>query len=410
MSQLATRVPLRRNRDFQLLWIGSTLAGLGSMIGNLAMPLLVLHETGSPAAAGLVGSVSALAVLVVSLPAGAVADAVERRRLMICSQLGGVVVAAVLAAAVLTGRAGLPLILVATVAVAVFGSLYHPAAMCLVQTTVATGQLGPAMSRLQARTAALQVAGPLCGGVVFSLSHSLPFTVRAAALIASIACLLAIRARSTPTPTDRHPMSLGHLTAGVRFVWGQRYLRAILLLFGAGVGTAFSAVLLIALTAATDADPSGRSSGAMMALTAVGSLLGSLLAPRLPAFHRPERILPLTCWICAAVVPLLALVAASPLAIGALLGMVLFVAAVGNVAFETEMIRRTPPDLVGRSEAGQVFISTLAAPVGPLGGGLLAERFGSATAFAVVGIMLALLAATLTTALRPTPRPAPPTS
>jgi MFS family permease len=69
------------------------------------------------------------------------------------------------------------------------------------------------------------------------------------------------------------------------------------------------------------------------------------------------------------------------------------------VNFETEMLRLTPADLVGRSEAGQLFLSTLAAPLGPICGGLPADRYGPATAFVALGVVLAALAATLTLAL-----------
>jgi MFS family permease len=396
MADVVTDVPLRHNRDFKLLWAGGTLAGLGSLIGNLAVPLLVLQQTGSAAQAGVVGSVSAVALLVASIPAGAAADAVERRRLMIWSQLGGVLAAAVLVGGVLAGHPGLPLILGVTIAVAVLGSLYAPASMGLIQAAVPASQLGLAMSSLQARTAALQVVGPLAGGVVFSISPVLPFTVRAGALLASVLCLLAVRARSVPDPA---PITMPHLTAGIRFIWGQRYLRTILLVFGAGVGTVFAAVMLVALAAATETDPSGRSSGVLVALTAAGSLAGALLAPRLRAADRPHRALTLTCWCLAATVPLLALVASRPAVIGTLLGVSMLIAAVGSVAFETEMLRLTPPDLVGRSEAGQLFISTLAAPLGPIGGGLLADRYGAPTAFVAFGVVLAALAMILTLTL-----------
>jgi MFS family permease len=393
--------PLRRNRDFQLLLIGSTVAGLGSTIGNLAVPLLVLWETGSPSKAGLVGSLQAVALAVAILPAGAVADAVERRRLMIGSQLAGVLVAAVLAGAVLAGAADLSLILAATAAGAVISSLYAPAAVGLVQAVVPAEQFGAASARLQARNAALQIAGPLTGGVIFSVSPAMPFIARAGALLVATASLLAVRTRSAPvTVAGRAAMSLRELTAGFRFVWQQRYLRIILIVYGAGMGAAFSAVMLVALTATVRADPTGRSSGTMVALTAAGSLIGAMIAPRLGIVDRAPRILTLTCWVSAAIVPLLALVAARPLAIGLLLGAVLLAAAIGTVALETEMLRLTPPGLIGRAEAGQVFLSTVAVPLGPLGGGLLVELFGSDTAFIALGGALVALAATLTIALR----------
>lgn len=401
-ADVPARVPLRRNRDFQLIWIGGTVAGLGSLIGNLAVPLLVLRETGSPARAGLVGSVSAVTALIAIIPAGALADAAERRRLMICCQLAGAAIAVGFAAAVLSGHPALLLILAATAAVTVLGSVYTPAATALLRTAVPADQLGLAMSRLQARTAALQIAGPLAGGVAFGFSPALPFTIRAGALLASVACLLALRVRSNPEPRDGGPLTLEQVTAGLRFVWRQRYLRVILLVFGAGLSSVFSAVMLVAIAASARVDPSGRSSGALVAATSAGSLVGALLAPRFGTPGRPNRVLILTCWVSAGIVPLLAMVTA-PLAMGALLGVVLLISAVGNVAFETEVVRLTPTGMVGRAEASMIFISMAAQPLGPLCGGLLIDRFGPAVSFLVLAVVTAAVATTLTVLLRHEP-------
>jgi len=76
-------VSLGRNREFMLLWSGQALSGLGSQISQVAYPLLVLAVTGSPAKAGIVGFAQQLPIAVLALPAGALADHVNRKRLMI---------------------------------------------------------------------------------------------------------------------------------------------------------------------------------------------------------------------------------------------------------------------------------------------------------------------------------------
>src|SRR6476646_11840674 len=67
-------VPLRRNRDFILLWSGQVVSTLGSEVSGLAFPRLVLSLTGSPAQAGIVGFARGLPYLLVYLPAGALVD------------------------------------------------------------------------------------------------------------------------------------------------------------------------------------------------------------------------------------------------------------------------------------------------------------------------------------------------
>src|SRR5580700_11770055 len=75
--------PLRRNRDFQLLWGGQAVSLLGSQTSRIAYPLLVLAMTGSPAKAGIAGFAAMLGYLLFPLPAGALADRYDRKRMMI---------------------------------------------------------------------------------------------------------------------------------------------------------------------------------------------------------------------------------------------------------------------------------------------------------------------------------------
>jgi len=78
-------VSLKRNREFMLLWSGQALSGLGSQISQVAYPLLVLAVTGSPAKAGIVGFAQQVPIAVLALPAGALADHLNRKRLMIAA-------------------------------------------------------------------------------------------------------------------------------------------------------------------------------------------------------------------------------------------------------------------------------------------------------------------------------------
>jgi MFS family permease len=198
------------------------------------------------------------------------------------------------------------------------------------------------------------------------------------------------------------------LTAGFRFIWAQPYLRAFLIFFGMGLNAAFGGVMLVAITGAAQADPSGRSSGAIIALGAAGYLVGALLAPRMRAHHRPRAMPVLTCWISAAVVTLLAAIT-TPLAMGALLAVALFVAALTNVAFDTEQLRLTPDHLTGWVGAATMLIALAAQPAGPLAGGLLVGEFGPRIAFLVLGMVIVATATILTLLLGGVPRPPAPT-
>src|SRR5947209_19773727 len=76
-------VPLRRNRDYMLVWAGEGVSELGSQVSTVAYPLLVLALTHSPAEAGVVGLAATLPLPLLALPAGMLADHFYRKRLML---------------------------------------------------------------------------------------------------------------------------------------------------------------------------------------------------------------------------------------------------------------------------------------------------------------------------------------
>src|SRR6478672_2714632 len=75
--------PLRRNRDFNLLWVGQVASELGANVAAIAFPLLVLATTGSPVMAGIVAAAGFLPDLVLAVPAGALVDRWNQKRVMI---------------------------------------------------------------------------------------------------------------------------------------------------------------------------------------------------------------------------------------------------------------------------------------------------------------------------------------
>lgn len=77
------KTALLRNRDYLLLWSGQTVSAAGSQVSGFVLPLLILQLTGSAAQAGFVGAFGGLPFIVLSLPAGALADRWDRKRLMI---------------------------------------------------------------------------------------------------------------------------------------------------------------------------------------------------------------------------------------------------------------------------------------------------------------------------------------
>src|SRR5947209_5103546 len=93
---LAVSTSLRRNRDFMLLWSGQALSSLGSEVTHVAYPLLVLAITHAAAKAGIVGFAWNLPIALLALPAGALADRIDRKYLLVgCDAVRAIVLAAI---------------------------------------------------------------------------------------------------------------------------------------------------------------------------------------------------------------------------------------------------------------------------------------------------------------------------
>ncbi|WEH32195.1 MFS transporter [Streptomyces sp. AM 4-1-1] len=397
---------LRSNRDFRLLWISGLFATLGIQMSALALPLLVLRETGSAVQAGAIGTVSVGALLFTMLPGGVLADRVERRRLMRLCDVGSLLAVTSLVVAVLNGGVPLVLVLLVAGAGAVLNSVYGPAAFGLMRTVVSAEHMGTATARLQARTSTARLVGPLVGGALFAWHSVLPFLAEAVGLLISTACVALVRTRSKAEKRAGSVFSRKELTAGLTFLWSLPYLRTVLLVFGLGMNFAFGAMMFTTLAVFSDSGQSGLGGGVVVTCTSAGALLGALIAPKLRPEDHSWALIVATCWGCVLTAGLLAWIR-QPLAAGLLCAACMCLATVASIGFLSTMLVVTPNDRVGRVQSAASFLSTLVQPFGPLVGGVLLGALGAVGAYGVLGGVLALSAAviTLTPSVRRGPAP-----
>jgi len=99
---------LWRNRDYMLLWSGQAVSRVGGRVSDLALPLLILALTRSPAQAGLLGAAGTVPSLLLSLPAGAFIDRWDRKRTMIACDIGRAVLIGSVPVAFALGRLAVP--------------------------------------------------------------------------------------------------------------------------------------------------------------------------------------------------------------------------------------------------------------------------------------------------------------
>src|SRR3984957_15241596 len=220
-------VPLRRNRDFQLLWGGQAISLLGSQTSKIAYPLLVLAMTGSPAKAGIAGFAAMLGYLLFPLPAGALADRYDRKRIMIGCDVIRLLAVGSIAVAGWAAHITYVQVLVAGFAEGTASVFFGVAQRAALPMLVHPSQRSVAVSQNEARQNAAQLAGPALGGGLFGLSEAAPFAADALSYLASLVTLPFIKApMQAPSAGARPARRLrAELGEGLAFTWRQPFLR-----------------------------------------------------------------------------------------------------------------------------------------------------------------------------------------
>jgi MFS family permease len=186
-------VPLWRNRDFLLLWTGQVVSTAGTRVSGLAYPLLVLAITGSAAQAGLVAAAQTVPFLIWFVPAGALVDRWPRKRVMLVADAGRAVALASVAVAVLSGRLVIGYVVVAAFAEGTLYVFFLLAETAALPYVVPRAQLPAAVAQNQARDHGATLIGQPLSGLLFGLSHALPFAFDAVSYLVGVAMTAPIR-------------------------------------------------------------------------------------------------------------------------------------------------------------------------------------------------------------------------
>jgi len=155
-----------RHRDFRVFWIALLLSSVGSQFTTVAIAWQIYEITNSPLQLGLIGLARALPQMAMLLFGGLLADAMNRRKLMMYTQSSLFCVSAALAAITLGGKTTALTLYGATIALALFNSLESPSRQALVANLVPREDLAPAMALTNTQRYIATIAGPSIAGVV----------------------------------------------------------------------------------------------------------------------------------------------------------------------------------------------------------------------------------------------------
>ena len=274
MSRNRLLSPLR-HRDFRVLWIGLLLSSVGSQFTQVAMAWQIYELTDSPLQIGMLGLVRAVPQMFILLFGGLLADAMNRRKLMMVTQASLFFVSGALALLTLAGQVTPLKLYGVTVFLALFSSLESPSRQAIVTNLVPAEDLARAFAVFSTQRQIATIAGPSIAGLVLAFAGpGICYGVDAASWIVMLASLALIRTK-LPERGGWRTISLNSLRAGFRFVWSHAVIFPFLMMdFGANIFGTVRSLFPIYARDILAVGPQGL--GILYAASAAGALLGAL--------------------------------------------------------------------------------------------------------------------------------------
>lgn len=384
----------RPSSDFLRFWIGQTISNLGSSITMLAIPLLIYERTESALYLSLASISYLLPYLMFGLIIGAWVDRVDRKRLMIWTDIARTAV--IVTIPLLAWFDALPLAWIFAVSFlnSTLSIAFNSAEFAAIPSLVSSDNLVSANGRIQASYAGATVIGPILAGLLAGvISIETILLIDGLSYLASAASLALVRGRfnaakaAGPRTTMR-----SDIVEGLRYVFGHPVLRAISLMIALFnfIGVTFMDQLVLFSKERLDADESQV--GLLFSAGSVGIIALSLLAGRIRQ-RAPFSKTVLTALILSGLLTIAFAVNTSFVVAMVLFGLTMGISVVFNI--NTGSLRQAivPSHLLGRVISIAAVIATSLSPLGSLLGGLAIERTGNvALVYGTTGVLMVLVA------------------
>ncbi|WP_438270615.1 MFS transporter [Streptomyces platensis] len=277
--------PWRSSRDFRLLWCAGAITVFGTFLTVVALPLQLKQLTGSTLAVGALGAVELVPLVVFGLYGGALADFVDRRLLIIGSELAlGLISALLLLNSLLPDPLVWPLYVAAAISSALTG-IQRPALDAIVPRIVRHDQLAAAAALNSLRWQIGAIAGPALAGGLLALA-GLRWAYAIDAVTYLLSALLSRKLAPSPAAHDAEKPSLRGIAEGARYAWSRKELLGTYAVDVIAMLFAFPLAIFPFLADELDAP---WSLGMMYAALPAGALVVSLTSGWTARVHRQGR-------------------------------------------------------------------------------------------------------------------------
>ncbi|WP_405786139.1 MULTISPECIES: MFS transporter [unclassified Streptomyces] len=268
------------------MWVSGVITTFGSFLTLVALPVQIKDLTGSAVAVGAVGAVELVPLIVFGLYGGALADAMDRKVLIVATEAAqGLLVVGLLLNTLLPHPVLWPLYAVAALSSALTG-LQRPALDSIVPRIVPRDQLTAAAALNALRWQIGAIAGPSLAGLVIAYA-GLPWAYGIDIVTFALSVVLGLGLRRSPAAHDARPPSLRGIAEGARYAWSRKELLGTYAIDLAAMFFAYPAAIFPFLA---DDLHAPWSLGLMYAAGSVGSLLVSLTSGWTSRVHRHGRM------------------------------------------------------------------------------------------------------------------------
>jgi MFS family permease len=377
--------PLRLDRDFRWLWTGQAISGIGNQLTRLALPYQVYHQTGSTLAIAGLTLFQLVPILVFSLGAGSIADAVDRRRLLRITQLGLMSTSLVLAILALQPAVPLPVLFAVAFVASAFGSMDQPARSSSVPRLVARERLPAAIALNQLNFQIASVLGPTIAGILIAtIGLAGAYFVDVLSFSASFLALFRI-SPLPPLVRGARP-GLTAIREGLRFAWERRVILAtyVIDLDAMIFGMPQSLFPALALDV-FHVGPTGF--GFLAAAPSVGALLGALLSGWVSRVRRVGMAVIVAVGIWGAAITLFGLSTFS-FALAFVFLAIAGAADVISAVFRATIVQLAAPDeLRGRVSSINILVVTSGPRLGDIEAAAVASAIGTQLSVVSGGVL-----------------------
>ncbi|OGO55012.1 MAG: hypothetical protein A2Z32_13615 [Chloroflexi bacterium RBG_16_69_14] len=379
-----------RHRNYRLFFAGQAISLVGTWMQQVAQAWLVLELTHDPVWLGIVAAVQFIPIMVLGLFAGVAADALPKRRVLLCTQIAMMILAAILAVLTVSGVVEVWMILGLAFLLGVAGAVDMPVRQSFAIELVGREDIGTAVALNSAMFNGARVVGPAAAGLAIAAFGVGPaFVINALSFLAVIVGLRMMDERELQVPTRiARPGSaravVRNLSEGLGYVRRTQIVLLAVVVVGTVATVGMNFGVLIPAFAQGELASGAAGYGFLMAASGIGSLLAAV---RLVFGGRPRPVrLATGALILGAASLALALTREFPVALGlmVLVGFgSIFMAATGNATIQLAV----PDQLRGRVMSVYTTVFSASVPVGGLAMGAVASGFGVPVAIALGGAL-----------------------